>query len=194
MKFNNCVVKMESNKEIIIQTATKMLSENGNQGLTLRKVAEKSGVTLSNVQYHFGDRDGLIVQVIDSYLEVCLDHIRSSMSDIELKNNPQAIKNYISNLLALDDIQDWCEVFREIWAISCRSEKVLTSLENYYKKCGTELELLLISLGFSEQKSKVVVSLLIPFIEGFSITSNALPLPKTEVISLIINLLVDEIK
>ena len=57
---------MESNKEIIIQTATKMLSENGNQGLTLRKVAEKSGVTLSNVQYHFGDRDGLIVQVIDS--------------------------------------------------------------------------------------------------------------------------------
>ena len=116
------------------------------------------------------------------------------MSDIELKNNPQAIKNYISNLLALDDIQDWCEVFREIWAISCRSEKVLSSLETYYKKCGAELELLLISLGFSEQKSKVVVSLLIPFIEGFSITSNALPLPKTEVINLIINLLVDEIK
>lgn len=185
------VMKIKSNKEVIIKTATKMLSEHGNHGVTLRKVAEQSGVTLSNVQYHFGDRDGLISSVIDSYLEICLGHIRSSVQDSNVKNNPDTIKNYMINLLSFDDVQGWCEVFREIWAIASRSGKIQASLDNYYQQCSNELVTLLISLGFHEQRSKELVSLLIPFIEGFSITSNSLPLEKAKVRELIINQLLE---
>jgi AcrR family transcriptional regulator len=57
----------------ILVAATEIFRDEGYAGFTTRKVAVKAGLTLSNLQYYFPDKDELLSIVIKNFLQGFLD-------------------------------------------------------------------------------------------------------------------------
>jgi len=54
--------------EHLLNCAMDILKESGDQGLTMRKVAEAAGMSLSNVQYYFKTKELLLGALLEGYL------------------------------------------------------------------------------------------------------------------------------
>lgn len=81
-----------------------------------------------------------------------------------------------------------CRVFRELWAISSRNESVRAELTAYYQSlCAAVAESIIGSGDSSPQKDKIG-SLLLPYIEGYSITASSLPMPRAEIVEMLAEL------
>ncbi|MCO1463791.1 TetR/AcrR family transcriptional regulator [Burkholderia multivorans] len=57
----------------ILLAATEIFRDEGYAGFTTRKVAAKAGLTLSNLQYYFPDKDELLSAIIQNFLQGFLD-------------------------------------------------------------------------------------------------------------------------
>jgi AcrR family transcriptional regulator len=57
----------------ILRAATEVFRDEGYAGFTTRKVAAKAGLTLSNLQYYFPDKDELLSAIIKNFLQGFLD-------------------------------------------------------------------------------------------------------------------------
>lgn len=61
-----------STRERIIQAAEKLFAEHGIEGVSLREINRTAGqLNTGAVQYHFGDRDGLVRAIIDKHNRDC---------------------------------------------------------------------------------------------------------------------------
>jgi AcrR family transcriptional regulator len=49
----------------ILEAAKQALLDSGYSGLSTRKIAEEAGVPLSQIHYHFGSRQGLVLEVLE---------------------------------------------------------------------------------------------------------------------------------
>jgi AcrR family transcriptional regulator len=65
-------LKGQATRERIVQAAREVLVEHGHAGTSTRAVAEAAGVNLSQVHYHFGGRQGLLIEVLDRENEALL--------------------------------------------------------------------------------------------------------------------------
>lgn len=61
-----------NNQQRILEYALDLLAEHGSHGLTMRKVADRSGISLGNLQYYYKDREKLLMAMIDMYLNKCM--------------------------------------------------------------------------------------------------------------------------
>lgn len=52
-------------RALILDAARRRLLEDGHRGLSTRKVAEAAGVPLSQLHYHFGSKQGLLLAVLE---------------------------------------------------------------------------------------------------------------------------------
>lgn len=61
-----------STRERIVQAAERLLAEHGIEGVSLREINRAAGqLNTGAVQYHFGDRDGLVRAIIDKHNRDC---------------------------------------------------------------------------------------------------------------------------
>ncbi len=65
----------------VLTAATEVLGESGNGGMSMRAVADRAGVRLSLVHYHFGSKQGLLDAVLDHLTEGVLDRQRALWED-----------------------------------------------------------------------------------------------------------------
>jgi AcrR family transcriptional regulator len=65
-------LKGQATRERIVQAAREVLIAHGHGGTSTRAVAEAAGVNLSQVHYHFGGRQGLLIEVLDRENEALL--------------------------------------------------------------------------------------------------------------------------
>jgi AcrR family transcriptional regulator len=159
--------------EHILNCAMNILKESGDQGLTMRKVAEAAGMRLSNVQYYFKTKEWLLGALLEGFLLAYAE----SMQLLSLPKQDNSEKK--SSLLALHiltDIEssDCAVIFKEMWAIAERNSAVKKAVDEYYKKLNAMLfEALKQAAPENCQGQQLdnAVALLLPFIEGYCITS-----------------------
>jgi AcrR family transcriptional regulator len=65
-------LKGQATRDRIIQAARDVLVEHGHAGTSTRAVADAAGVNLSQVHYHFGGRQGLLIEVLERENEALL--------------------------------------------------------------------------------------------------------------------------
>jgi len=58
---------MNEIKENLIQIATNTVQESGISALTMRELGEAVGIKSSSVMYHFKSKDGLLLELVNSY-------------------------------------------------------------------------------------------------------------------------------
>jgi AcrR family transcriptional regulator len=106
-------VKGQATRERIISAARDVLMEHGHAGTTTRAVADAAGVNLSQVHYHFGGRQGLLIAVLDQENEALLAR------QYALYDAPGPLSEkwrLASNFLDDDMRSGYVRVLWELWA------------------------------------------------------------------------------
>src|SRR5436190_6144396 len=55
-----------STREAILAAAETILSRGGEEALSIRELCARVGVTAPTIYHHFGDKDGLVAEVVDA--------------------------------------------------------------------------------------------------------------------------------
>ena len=162
--------------ERVIDCAMALLRNEGDRGVTMRRVAQDAGMSLSNVQYYFKNKDALLKAMADRYFYQCLEDIEGEPFLFETNDQTAALRAVSRNFLAHGlEVSDMCRVFREYWALATRNAEIENYLVNYYSRLSAVLKDKLRPLAIDESALDEAVSLFIPVVEGYSITCPALP-------------------
>lgn len=103
---------METRRRIVA-AARDVLVAHGHSGASTRAVAEAAGVNLSQVHYHFGSRQGLLLTVLEQENEALLERQRALFA----APGPLSEKwRLASDLLDTDLQSGYVRVLWELWA------------------------------------------------------------------------------
>jgi AcrR family transcriptional regulator len=73
----------------VLEAAKKVLRQNGYSGLSTRDVAETAGVPLSQIHYHFGSKQGMVLALFEYLNAQLLDRQNAMFSNTSLKLSEQ---------------------------------------------------------------------------------------------------------
>ncbi|MEN7551350.1 TetR/AcrR family transcriptional regulator [Rapidithrix thailandica] len=181
--------KREEKINTIIHTTISLLGKEGSGSLSMRKVAEHSKITLSNLQYYFKDKDELLSATIGYYFKLCEEEVVNTLEKITKSGNAD-LQPFLKELLMMHLVDghpdEKCTMFREIWALSTRNPKIEQVVFEYYQ---TYCKWIVKVFASYSSHPQAVTSLLLPYIEGYSVMGKALPLGKAQVIDLLMNAL-----
>jgi AcrR family transcriptional regulator len=167
---------MSPKAEHILNCAMNILKESGDQGLTMRKVAEAADMRLSNVQYYFKTKELLLGALLAGFL---LEYAESMqlLSLPKQDNLEKKLSRLALHILTDIENSDCAVIFKEMWAIAERNSTVKKAVDEYYKKLYAMLFEALKQAApqnFQVQQLDNAVVILLPFIEGYCITSSNL--------------------
>ena len=169
-------MKNNPKSETIIDCALELLNAQGDHGVTMRKVAQCADMSLSNVQYYFKNKDELLTALANRYFENCLDEIRQlpvlADGDNLRPELAQMLRGFLTHGL---EVSEMCRIFREYWAIATRNDVIEEYLRKYYSDLADILTEKLRPASPSPKALSSAVSVIIPFVEGYSITAHSLP-------------------
>lgn len=171
----------------IIQATIQILRTEGAGGLTMRKVAKLSEIRLSNLQYYYKDKDALLEATIADYFHRNKEEVVQSIANL-----PQDIaftdllRLILGDALIDGNSSERCAMFREIWALATKMPTIDTLVRSYYQQYNNWL---CEQFALSSQEPEMIVSLLMPYIEGYSLMGNALPVSKEKVIEGLIQMI-----
>jgi AcrR family transcriptional regulator len=75
------VAQGQSTRALLLTAASDLLREEGYAATSTRAVADRAGMRLSLVHYHFGSKRGLLLAVLEDLTERLLDRQRAMFSD-----------------------------------------------------------------------------------------------------------------
>jgi len=70
-------LRADRTRDLVLDETVRCVIEEGFAAASAKHIAERAGVTSGVVQYHFGDRDGLLMAVVDRGFALLLDSLRS---------------------------------------------------------------------------------------------------------------------
>lgn len=82
-------IKQAETSTALLEAAKKVLRQNGYSGLSTRDVAATAGVPLSQIHYHFGSKQGMMLAVFEYLNAQLLERQQSMFSDPSLKISEQ---------------------------------------------------------------------------------------------------------
>ncbi|OBF13739.1 TetR/AcrR family transcriptional regulator [Mycobacterium sp. ACS4331] len=89
--------RADRTRELVIEETIRCIREEGFSAASTRHIIERAGVSTGVVQYHFGDRDGLLTAVIDHAVTTLVASIN------ELADEVEGIKDTEERMRALTD-------------------------------------------------------------------------------------------
>jgi AcrR family transcriptional regulator len=183
--------KKEERLSNILQATITILSKEGAEKLSMRKVAKVANLSLSNLQYYYRDKDLLLIATVRYYFESCKEEVTQEINLLTAESIPSTedfILKLLNMLLVEARSNEQVLMFQEIWTLSARNEELEKAVEAYYKNyCIWLIDLI---SKFSKEP-EAIVSLLVPFVEGYTIVSNVLPLDKEKVILMLVKLILN---
>jgi AcrR family transcriptional regulator len=114
-------IRGQATRDRIVEAARKVLIEHGHGGTSTRAVADRAGVRLSLVHYHFGGKQALLVEVLQRENDELLDRQRRLFA----APGPLAEKWRIACDLLDEDIRSgYVRVLWELWAAGLADEEL----------------------------------------------------------------------
>jgi AcrR family transcriptional regulator len=77
-------VRGDRTRQLIIDETIRCVREEGFVAMSASHIAERAGVTWGVIQYHFGDRNGVLMAVVDHGYDL----LRQAIDDVELPAGP----------------------------------------------------------------------------------------------------------
>lgn len=155
----------------IFAMALSMLREGGVERLTMRALAERLDMSLSNLQYHYKNKDILLAALLTSFLD---EYLQTSWR--QGGRGQGKLEEIFHAILTHPSYEDCAVVFKEVWALSHRNPALETALAEYY----TQVRDLLAHMVRSSEPDTCtpetalkVAGILLPFFEGYCVTRSA---------------------
>jgi AcrR family transcriptional regulator len=102
----------------LLEAAKKVLRQNGYAGLSTRDVATAAGVPLSQIHYHFGSKQGMVLALFEHLNAQLLDRQNALFGDITLKLSEQWDRacDYLDDDIASGYVRVLQELTAASWA------------------------------------------------------------------------------
>jgi AcrR family transcriptional regulator len=102
----------------LLEAAKKVLRQNGYSGLSTRDVAAAAGVPLSQIHYHFGSKQGLVLALFEYLNAQLLDRQNALFSDTTLRLSEQWDRacDYLDDDIASGYVRVMQELMAASWA------------------------------------------------------------------------------
>jgi len=114
-------VRGDATKELILEAARESLREQGYSGTSIRAVAERAGVQLSLVHYHFGSKQAVLVAVLERENEKLLERQQALFSG----PGPLSAKWRAACRFLEDDLESgYVRILWELWAAGLADEEL----------------------------------------------------------------------
>ncbi len=121
-KSSNTTEKGLGRAHDILRTARELLAADGYAGLSMRKVAAETGMSLSNVQHYYQSKDALL----EAMLLYTMDLFQAKMDSISAAmTSASRIDQFLSTCdMFLEELSDPVThaIFFELWALASRNE------------------------------------------------------------------------
>ena len=180
------VAELSDKELMILDRALDLLKETGDAGLTMRKLGERAGMRLSNVQYYFKSRDDVLKAMATRYFNECTEQIRRLTEDSAASTMRERARVLIqTGLHHGDELSDMCRIFRELWAISSRNAVIRDHMADYYRTFSSLIVDFFLGETADQDGRDKLTSLLLPFFEGYSVTASSVPLPTEQVVDML---------
>jgi AcrR family transcriptional regulator len=114
----------------LLDAAKKMLRQNGYAALSTRDVANAAGVPLSQIHYHFGSKQGLVLALFEYLNTQLLDRQNAMFGDTSLKLSEQWDRacDYLDDDIASGYVRVLQELIAAGWADAAVAQVVRTAL------------------------------------------------------------------
>ena len=181
--------KKEERLNQILSTTIELLINEGAENLSMRKVAKNANLSLSNLQYYYKDKDLLLIATVEFYFDSCKKELTHAIKLLAAHSAPDKnvfLEKVLSMLLIDGRSSHQTLMFQEIWTLASRNKELQNAVETYYKTyCLWMIDL----VSAFCIKPEEIVSFLIPFVEGYTIVNNVIPLTKEKVIQMMVKLI-----
>lgn len=180
--------KREEKTSNIIQAVLAVLAQEGMEGLSMRRVADQLGMTLSNLQYYYKDKDQLLMAAIAHFFKICEIEVGKTWESLKTNDTlspEQFIREILETLLPKPDAPDPLVLFKEIRALASRNKPLEEVLNEYYENYSKWLTALFSSFF---KNAEAIVAVLVPYAEGYGIVGKTLPVKRSETIDLLVKI------
>lgn len=181
--------KKEERLNNILSATITILTKEGAENLSMRKVAKNADLSLSNLQYYYKDKNLLLIATVEFYFESCKQELTKAIKHLTADSTPDKniLLEKVLNMLLIDGRSSHqILMFQEIWTLAARNKELRSAVDSYYKTyCLWMIDL----ISTFCTKPDEIVSFLIPFVEGYTIVNNVIPLTKESVVEMMIKLI-----
>jgi len=156
----------------IVKALYQCISKHGLQKSTIKKIAEEAGVQSGILHHYFKDRDEIIEEMVDAFVD---DISQRYLAEISRCKNPQARFNRAVDFLfspyAMSD--ENTAFFYDCWAEGRRNKKVRKSFTRYYQRFRAGMIKLLTetgkSAGLTAAQTKRLATMIVAIQDGVSL-------------------------
>jgi AcrR family transcriptional regulator len=156
--------------ESILEAATDTLVEEGHAGLTLRRVAQRAGLSVGNLQYYFPTKQDVVRALLSRYLEAATRRVKAR---VEAGGSAprERLRRALDALLEDQESSRHCQLFAELWALAGRDSMVAEALAVFYAGFRTGVMELLHELApnVTAVRRERQAALVVAFLEGLSL-------------------------
>jgi AcrR family transcriptional regulator len=112
------LAKKAETSTVLLEAAKKVLRQNGYSGLSTRDVATAAGVPLSQIHYHFGSKQGMMLALFEYLNAQLLDRQTAMFGDTTLKLSEQwdLACQYLDDDIASGYVRVLQELIAASWA------------------------------------------------------------------------------
>lgn len=131
--------KGHQTRELILHAALEIMVEEGYLAMTMRRVADASGMKLGNLTYHFPTREDLVRELLEAVISAYEIEWDKFVHDPDVPPE-ERLAEYCG--LILEDIRTkkTTRVFPELWALANRDEFVFDRLHEMYARATAPLK------------------------------------------------------
>lgn len=147
----------------ILDAATRQLTEEGYARFSIRQVAERLGLRLSNVQYYFPTRDALLAALLAGVLADATAVLRHDPAEHDLAT--------LVRFVLAGQTPEACLLFLELWALAARDAGARQAMDDFYvayrKEVAHAIAKVMPQLGPAERTRRA--TLIMALLEGISL-------------------------
>ncbi|MEM8811988.1 MAG: TetR/AcrR family transcriptional regulator [Pseudomonadota bacterium] len=177
-------------RHFVMAKALELLTDVGYQGLTMRGLAERCAMSLSNVQYYFRSKDELVGDIADRYFGECNAILLAHFEEFGPIEDRAGLERLVRIIMEHGRrMTDMCRVFRELWAVASRHEALAELLNDHYRRLSETLGRHFKLPSTTSQSRQRVIALFLTLSEGYSIIGPAQLVDHDDAISLFTDIL-----
>ena len=129
------LAKKAETSTTLLEAAKKVLRQNGHSGLSTRDVATAAGVPLSQIHYHFGSKQGLMLALFDYLNAQLLDRQNAMFHDsaLTLSQRWDRACDYLDEDIASGYVRVLQELIAASWSDPTVAKVVRTGLMGWFE-------------------------------------------------------------
>ncbi len=131
--------RVEQTKRELLEAARQVLTSDGFAGLSTRRVAEAAGTQMSQIQYHFGSKEGMILALFEDMNLRLIDRQRETFENPDLAVSQKWLLacDYLDEDLASGYVHVLQELIAAGWSNPALGEAVRGGLNHWHTLIGS---------------------------------------------------------